>query len=196
MPQPAEFGADAAICSGLDRADDEAIGAAGDHVHLASKPRHPEAVDDVGAAQRQLDGAADGEAEFVRRLDDRAAGRGVPYAPPELFAIDADPQVGIGDRSGAHRGQRVEQQREQQDRRADPAKPQDHLHPALVGQPPLGRADRMPHQQRKTQCKHDRADDQHDGDRQDLIGLFTERSQRRLVPVAGAKRRQTSPDGK
>ncbi len=74
VAEAAEFGALAAVAPGLVGADDQCVGAAGNHVHLAGEAGDPEAVDDIRRGQAEGDGAADGNADFVGGLDRGGAG--------------------------------------------------------------------------------------------------------------------------
>ena len=91
--QPAKLGAlsmkDASV-PGL-QADD--IRAPGKHVHLAAKPRNPERVDDIGAADLHIDQAACGDDQLVGG-DDAAVG--ITNLPPPLVADDRDRKPALG----------------------------------------------------------------------------------------------------
>ena len=71
MRAAAIFRALAAIDAGPVGREPQRVGAARDHVDLAAEARDPEAVDDVGRLQDELDGAPDRNADLVRARDHR-----------------------------------------------------------------------------------------------------------------------------
>src|SRR5207249_6017915 len=79
----AELDALAPVLAGRLGRERESVQAAGYHVALAPELRDPEAVDHVGALERELDGPAGGQVELVRRRD---VERRVPELPPPLAA--------------------------------------------------------------------------------------------------------------
>src|SRR5207302_8543998 len=78
----------------------DALPISGHHVALAPELRDPEAVDHVGALERELDGPAGGQVELVRRRD---VERRVPELPPPLAAAHEHlERPGRGRRSEEH----------------------------------------------------------------------------------------------
>ena len=187
VAEAAEFGALAAVAPGLVGAHDERVGAAGNHVHLAGEAGDPEAVDDVRRGQAEGDGATDGDADFVGGLDRCGTGGTIGDAPPELLAIDRDLQIGGRDGAGAHEGERVDEQAEQQNCGDDAAEPQDEAHAAAQAQLAFGRAHRMAHQQCERAGDHDRAGEHQQEQVADVGGVGAERRERRLMRVAACQ---------
>ena len=122
--EAAELGALSAVDAGLIGLQHQGVGGLWEEVELAVQLRHPEAVDDVGRREPQLDGLADGDVQLVGHRD--AVFR-IGGGPPELVAGDVDLHAAVRRGSGhrAHRQHSHDEDTRQHHRRQHDAEPDD-----------------------------------------------------------------------
>jgi hypothetical protein len=167
----AVFGALAAVGAGAVGLQQQVLHAAGQHVHLAAERGHPEAVDHVGAAQAEVHGPADRNADLVGGRDLRAGRRvAVAHLPPPHVRGDADDERVLRRHGPPGRPVpfAVREQRDQHDGRKHDAAA-DHPQPCV--QRAVVPARRQHQQRHHAEKDHRRADrDQQAGDAEQRVG--------------------------
>ncbi|MNY15162.1 hypothetical protein D3C86_1483640 [compost metagenome] len=181
----AVFGALAAPYARAVGLQPQVLHAARQHVHLAAERGNPEAVDHVGAAEAEVHGAADGDADLVRGDHLRARGRvAVAHLPPPHVAGDADDERVLRRHGLPRRAVPFavrEQRRQHHDRKYHAAaeEPQAHVQRAFA-------AAHCRHQQRHhAEQDQRRARAEQAGDAQQRVGDRAGRMQCRLGRGAG-----------